>query len=169
MPITTVTLSEGHGPGERSPSRIRSVWKSATRVPVAPRWRTLTRRVSSRAYSHATAILIGATSTATPAPARGRSAWVSVGLCPQTAMTETTTMLQDVTAGHRCRSAHARCMDAQSIVAAEDHANPGAEHAWIWGRLIAAPRASEAPGYAQAIGHGLAVRVDEYGLKQSYG
>ena len=132
MPITTVTLSEGHGPGERSPSRIRSVWKSATRVPVAPRWRTLTRRVSSRAYSHATAILIGATSTATPAPARGRSAWVSVGLCPQTAMTETTTMLQDVTAGHRCRSAHARCMDAQSIVAAEDHANPGAEHAW-WG------------------------------------
>ncbi len=60
-------------------------------------------------------------------------------------------------------------MDAQSIVAAGDHANPGAEHAWIWGRLIVAPRASEAPGYAQAIGYGLAVRVDEYGLKQSYG
>ena len=38
-----------------------------------------------------------------------------------------------------------------------------------WGRLIAAPRASEAPGYAQAIGHGLAVRVDEYGLKQGDG
>ena len=84
-------------------------------------------------------------------------------------MTETTAMLQDVTAGHRRRNAHARCMDAQSIVAAGDHANPGAEHAWIGGRLIAAPRASEAPGYAQAIGHGLAVRVDEYGLKQSYG
>ena len=32
-------------------------------------------------------------------------------------------MSQDVTAGHRCRSAHARCMDAQSIVAAGDHAN----------------------------------------------
>jgi len=84
-------------------------------------------------------------------------------------MTETTAMLQDVTAGHGRRSAHARCMDAQSIVAAGDHANPGAEHAWIGGRLIAAPRASEAPGYAQAIGHGLAVRVDEYGLKQGDG
>jgi hypothetical protein len=84
-------------------------------------------------------------------------------------MTETAAMLQDVTAGHRCRSAHARCMDAQSIVAAGDHANPGAEHAWIWGRLIAAPRALEAPGYAQAIGHGLAVRVEAYGLKQGDG
>lgn len=83
-------------------------------------------------------------------------------------MTETTAMLQDVTAGHGRRSAHARCMDAQSIAAAEDHANPGAEHAWIGG-LIAAPRASEAPGYAQAIGYGLAVRVDEYGLKHGYG
>jgi hypothetical protein len=59
-------------------------------------------------------------------------------------------------------------MDAQSIVAAEDHANPGAEHAWM-GAQRAAPRGSEAPGYAQAIGYGLAVRVDEYGLKQSYG
>ena len=37
------------------------------------------------------------------------------------------------------------------------------------GRLIAAPRASQAPGYAQATGHGLAVRVDEYGLKQGDG
>ncbi|MGA8731015.1 MAG: hypothetical protein WB608_19825 [Terracidiphilus sp.] len=53
----------------------------------------------SRATSHATAIPIGATSTATPAPAHGRQAWVSTGLCPQTAMTETTAMLQDVTAG----------------------------------------------------------------------
>ena len=77
----------------------------------------------SLATSYATAIPIGATSTATPAPARGRKAWVSIGLCPQTAMTETTVMLQDVTAGRRCRSAHARCMDAQSIVAAGDHAN----------------------------------------------
>ena len=60
-------------------------------------------------------------------------------------------------------------MDAQSIVAAGDHANRALSIAWISGRLIAAPRASKAPGYAQAIGHGLAVRVDEYGLKQGYG
>ena len=79
----------------------------------------------SRAYSYATAIAVGATSTATPAPARGRYAWIYwfIGLCPQTAMTETTAMLQDVTAGPGRRSAYARCMDAQSIVAAGDHAN----------------------------------------------
>lgn len=38
-----------------------------------------------------------------------------------------------------------------------------------FGGGLSPPRASEAPGYAQAIGHGLAVRVDEYGLKQGYG
>ena len=38
-----------------------------------------------------------------------------------------------------------------------------------WGRLIAVPRASEAPGCGQAIGHGLAVRVDEYRDEQGDG
>ena len=83
-------------------------------------------------------------------------------------MTETTAMLQDVTAGHGCRSAHARRMDAQSIVAAGDHANRALSMLGFGGGL-SPPRASEAPGYAQAIGHGLAVRVDEYGLKQGDG
>ena len=34
---------------------------------------------------------------------------------------------------------------------------------------LSPPGASQAPGYAQAIGHGLAVRVDEYGLEQGDG
>ena len=77
----------------------------------------------SRADSYATAMPVGATGTATPVPARGRQAWVSTGLCPQTAMTETTAMLQDVTAGGIGAEALMLVAGMQSIVAAGDHAN----------------------------------------------
>ena len=74
----------------------------------------------SRAYSYATAIPIGATSTATPAPARGMGIYRTL---PADGYDRDDRDGTGRDCGHRRRSAHARRMDAQSIVAAGDHAN----------------------------------------------